>query len=90
MSCGVQVTRHVYDQSAGKTVPQSEVLEVPIKPGWKAGTKITYAGVQRAVCAGPHADIVQQQQQQQQEQQHQQMRWWLWLRMRLHSSCPLQ
>jgi hypothetical protein len=35
----------VWDQAAGKSVAQSEVLEVPIKAGWKAGTKITYAGV---------------------------------------------
>lgn len=43
--CAVaQVTRHVWDQAAGKSVAQSEVLEVPIKAGWKAGTKITYAG----------------------------------------------
>lgn len=40
-----QVTRHVWDQAANKSVQQSEVLEVPIKAGWKAGTKITYAGV---------------------------------------------
>lgn len=42
----LQVTRHVWDQAAGKSVAQSEVLEVPIKAGWKAGTKITYAGEQ--------------------------------------------
>jgi hypothetical protein len=51
LCCCAQVTRHVFDQSAGKTVPQSEVLEVPIKPGWKAGTKITYAGVCSWLCA---------------------------------------
>jgi hypothetical protein len=40
----MQVTRHVWDAAAGKSVQQSEVLEVPIKRGWKAGTKVTYAG----------------------------------------------
>lgn len=39
-----QVTRHVFDETQGKSEPVSEVIEVPIKPGWKAGTKVTYAG----------------------------------------------
>lgn len=40
----LQVTRNVYDAATGKYKPESEVLEVPIKPGWKAGTRITFAG----------------------------------------------
>lgn len=39
------MTRHVYDEKTGQSVPQSEILQLEIKPGWKAGTKITYAGV---------------------------------------------
>ena len=50
VSVCVQVTHHVWDEAQGKSVTESEVLEVPIKPGWKAGTKITYAGV--CVCGG--------------------------------------
>jgi endo-1,4-beta-mannosidase len=40
----VQVTRNVYDPSTKDFKIASEILEVPIKPGWKAGTRITYAG----------------------------------------------
>jgi hypothetical protein len=38
------VTRHVFDEQQGKSVAKADVLEVPIKPGWKPGTKVTYAG----------------------------------------------
>jgi hypothetical protein len=39
-----QVTRHVFDEQQGKLVAKADVLEVPVKAGWKPGTKITYAG----------------------------------------------
>lgn len=39
-----QVTRTVFGDD-GKPTQVSDMLEVPIKPGWKAGTKITYAGM---------------------------------------------
>jgi hypothetical protein len=39
-----QVTRHVFDEQQGKSVAKADVLEVPVKAGWKPGTKITYAG----------------------------------------------
>jgi len=45
----VQVTRNVYDPSSKDFKIASEILEVPIKPGWKAGTRITYAG-QAGTC----------------------------------------
>ncbi len=43
-SCHPQVTRTVYNEQSGKSEAASQVIEVPIKAGWKAGTKITYAG----------------------------------------------
>jgi hypothetical protein len=54
----VQVTRHVWDAAAGKSVPSSEVLEVPIKKGWKAGTKITFAGKGDQEPGRPADDLV--------------------------------
>lgn len=39
-----QVTRHVFDEQQGKSVAKADVLEVPVKAGWKPGTKITYTG----------------------------------------------
>lgn len=54
----LKVTRHVWDQAAGKSVAQSEVLEVPIKAGWKAGTKITYAGKGDQEPGRPADDLV--------------------------------
>eukprot|EP01127_Copromyxa_protea_P012306 TRINITY_DN318_c1_g3_i2.p1 TRINITY_DN318_c1_g3~~TRINITY_DN318_c1_g3_i2.p1 ORF type:complete len:171 (-),score=41.12 TRINITY_DN318_c1_g3_i2:88-600(-) len=35
------VTRHVYDQT-GNATPEKKMLEIQVKPGWKAGTKITF------------------------------------------------
>lgn len=38
-----KITRNLYDASSGKFVPTSKVLEINVKPGWKTGTKLTYA-----------------------------------------------
>lgn len=39
----LKITRTVYDAS-GMSRQQSEVVTVTVKPGWKAGTKVTFAG----------------------------------------------
>lgn len=39
----LKITRTVYD-TAGTGKQQSEVVVIDVKPGWKAGTKVTFAG----------------------------------------------
>lgn len=54
----LQVTRHVMDAASGRTMPISEVLEVPVKAGWKEGTRVTFAGKGDEVAPGTAADLV--------------------------------
>lgn len=54
----VQVTRHVMDAASGKSLPVKEVLEVQVRPGWKEGTRITFAGKGDEVTPGTAADLV--------------------------------
>merc|ERR1712137_1319330 len=39
------ITRQIIDSASGKPVQVSQVIEINVKPGWKTGTKITYAGM---------------------------------------------
>jgi DnaJ family protein B protein 4 len=39
----MKISRTVHDAASGKAVRVNEVLTINIKPGWKAGTKITFA-----------------------------------------------
>eukprot|EP00775_Hariotina_reticulata_P006437 gene6437-6667_t len=54
----LKVTRNVYDPTTSKFKTDSEILEVPIKPGWKAGTRITYAGKGDVEPGRPAEDLV--------------------------------
>lgn len=54
----LQVTRHVMDAASGKSLPVQEVLEVQVKPGWKEGTRITFAGKGDEVTPGTASDLV--------------------------------
>lgn len=38
----MKVTKKVMDGASGKLVQVQKVLEIPVKPGWKAGTKVTF------------------------------------------------
>jgi DnaJ-class molecular chaperone len=58
LSVAVQVMRHVMDAASGKSLPVKEVLEVQVKPGWKEGTRITFAGKGDEVTPGTAADLV--------------------------------
>ncbi len=40
----LRVTRQLLDASTQKPMSVQEVLELEVKPGWKAGTKLTYEG----------------------------------------------
>ncbi|KAF6265221.1 hypothetical protein COO60DRAFT_1697828 [Scenedesmus sp. NREL 46B-D3] len=54
----LKVTRHVFDEQQGKSVARADVLEVPVKAGWKPGTKITYAGMGDREPGRPADDLV--------------------------------
>jgi DnaJ family protein B protein 4 len=55
----LKVTRHVLDAASGKSLPVQEVLEIQVKPGWKEGTRITFAGKGDELApGGPSADLV--------------------------------
>jgi DnaJ-class molecular chaperone len=56
--CYAQVTRHVMDAASGRTLPVQEVLEVQVKPGWKEGTRVTFAGKGDEASPGTGADLV--------------------------------
>ncbi|KAJ1555695.1 hypothetical protein HK405_014479 [Cladochytrium tenue] len=40
----LKVTRKIYDSASGRPMTTEKILEINIKPGWKAGTKIKFAG----------------------------------------------
>lgn len=41
----MRIKRKTFDQSTGKRKVEEKVLDMPVKPGWKAGTKIKFKGV---------------------------------------------
>ncbi|KAK9826370.1 hypothetical protein WJX81_003911 [Elliptochloris bilobata] len=51
-----KITRHVLRD--GKPQPKEEVLEIPVKPGWKDGTRITYGGMGDELPGKPPQDLV--------------------------------
>lgn len=46
------------DAASRKTLPVQEVLEVQVKPGWKEGTRVTFAGKGDETSPGTAADLV--------------------------------
>ena len=40
----LKITRKLRDAASGRQVPTEKILEVKVKPGWKAGTKIKFPG----------------------------------------------
>ena len=41
----MKIKRKTFDQSTGKRKVEEKVLDMAVKPGWKAGTKIKFKGV---------------------------------------------
>jgi hypothetical protein len=39
-----RVTRSIVDGASGRALPVEETLEIPVRAGWKEGTKITFEG----------------------------------------------
>jgi DnaJ family protein B protein 4 len=40
----LKISRQLYNESTGQTSKEDKIVEIPVKPGWKAGTKITFEG----------------------------------------------
>jgi len=38
----MKITRQVVDASTGKSTPAEKIITIQVKPGWKAGTKVTF------------------------------------------------
>lgn len=53
-----KVTRRIVDAASGKAMNVEDVLEIPVKPGWKEGTKITFEGKGDEVPGRPPQDLV--------------------------------
>jgi len=53
----MKVTKNLLDQS-GKTTPVEKILEIDVKPGWKAGTKLTFPEEGDEVPGRVPADII--------------------------------
>jgi DnaJ family protein B protein 4 len=46
------------DAASGASLPVTDVLEVPVRPGWKEGTRVSFAGKGDEVAPGTAADLV--------------------------------
>lgn len=53
-----KVTRHIVDAASGNSLPVEEVLEIPVRPGWKDGTRITFEGKGDERPGRPPQDLV--------------------------------
>jgi DnaJ family protein B protein 4 len=53
-----KVTRHIVDAASGKSLPVEETLEIPVKPGWKEGTRVTFEGKGDELPGRPAQDLV--------------------------------
>lgn len=53
----LKVTRRLVDQASGKPVSVEKILTVQVKPGWKAGTRIKFAGEGDELADGRVQDI---------------------------------
>lgn len=53
-----KVTRRIVDGPSGKSMSVEEVLEIPVKPGWKDGTRITFEGKGDELPGRPPQDLV--------------------------------
>lgn len=53
-----KVTRRIVDGPTGKSMSVEETLEIPVKPGWKDGTRITFEGKGDELPGRPPQDLV--------------------------------
>lgn len=53
-----KVTRRIVDGASGRAMPVEETLEIPVKAGWKEGTRVTFEGKGDEVPGRPAQDLV--------------------------------
>lgn len=53
-----KVTRSIVDGGTGKSMKVEETLEIPVKAGWKEGTRVTFAGKGDEYPGRPPQDLV--------------------------------
>lgn len=53
-----KVTRSIVDGGTGKSMKVEETLEIPVKAGWKEGTRVTFAGKGDEYPGRPAQDLV--------------------------------
>ena len=53
-----KVTRKIVDAASGKAMQIEETLEIPVKAGWKEGTRITFEGKGDEIPGRPAQDLV--------------------------------
>ncbi|KAG7673823.1 hypothetical protein Ndes2526B_g02703 [Nannochloris sp. 'desiccata'] len=53
-----KVTRRIVDAASGRSMNVEETLEIPVKAGWKDGTKVTFEGKGDELPGQPAQDIV--------------------------------
>lgn len=53
-----KVTRRIVDAASGRSMPVEETLEIPVKAGWKDGTRVTFEGKGDEVPGRPPQDLV--------------------------------
>lgn len=54
----LKITRRVYEPSSQQIREEEKVVEVPVKPGWKSGTTVTFEGQGDRLPGRPVQDIV--------------------------------
>ena len=53
-----KVTRKIVDGASGRAMEVEEILEIPVKAGWKEGTRVTFEGKGDEVPGRPAQDLV--------------------------------
>lgn len=53
----MKITRKITDANSGRAMEVEDILEIDVKPGWKDGTKVTFAGKGDELRGRPAQDV---------------------------------
>lgn len=53
----MKIKRSITDGSTGRSMEVEEIVEIDVKPGWKDGTKVTFAGKGDETRGRPAQDV---------------------------------
>lgn len=53
----MKIKRSITDSSTGRSMEVEEIVEIDVKPGWKDGTKVTFAGKGDEIRGRPAQDV---------------------------------